>query len=67
MDVMSRQASTWEPADSDLQGEVFMDPALVNGTRVDFDVFDLSGSIYPEAHKACLHPMWTLCFVYTSC
>ena len=41
----SGQASTREPADSDLQGEVLMVPALVNGKRVDFHVFDLAGSI----------------------
>ena len=41
----SGQSSTREPADSDLQGEVLMDPALVNGRRVDFHVFDLAGSI----------------------
>ena len=41
----SGQSSTREPADSDLQGEVPMDPALVNGRRVDFHVFDLAGSI----------------------
>ena len=41
----SGQASTREPADSDLQGEAFMDPALVNGRRVDFHVFDMAGSI----------------------
>ena len=39
------QASTREPADSDLQGEAFMDAALVNGRRVDFLVFDFAGSI----------------------
>ena len=38
-------ASTGKVADSDLQGEAFMDPALVNGKRVDFYVFDLAGSI----------------------
>ena len=41
----SAQASTREPADSDLQGEAFMDPALVNGKRVDFHVFDLACSV----------------------
>ena len=41
----SGQAGTREPAGSDLQGEAFMDPALVNGRRVDFHVFDLGGSI----------------------
>ena len=40
-----RQASTRDPADSDLQGEALMDPALVNGRCVDFHVFDLAGSI----------------------
>ena len=41
----SGQASTREPVDSDLHGEAFMDPALVNGKRVDFHVFDLAGSV----------------------
>ena len=41
----SGQASTREPADSDLQGEAFTDPALVNGKHVDFHVFDLAGSV----------------------
>ena len=41
----SGQASTREPADSDLQGEAFMDPAMVYGRRVDFHVFDMAGSI----------------------
>ena len=41
----SGQASTREPGDSDFQGEAFMDPALVNGRRVDFHVFDMAGSI----------------------
>ena len=42
----SGQASTREPADGDLQGSVFdLNPALVNGKRVDFHVFDLSGSV----------------------
>ena len=40
----SGQASTREPADSDLQGEAFMDPALVNGRRVDFHVVAMAGS-----------------------
>ena len=39
------QASTREPADSDLQGQAFMDPVLVNGRHVDFHVFHLAGSI----------------------
>ena len=41
----SGQSSTRDPADSDLQGEVLMDPALVNGRLVDFHVLDLAGSI----------------------
>ena len=41
----SGQTRTREPANSDLQGEAFMDPAFVNGRRVDFHVFDLAGSI----------------------
>ena len=28
-----------------MQGEAFMDPALVNGRRVDFHMFDMAGSI----------------------
>ena len=40
----SGQASTREVANSDLQGEAVMDPASVNGKRVDFHVFDLAGS-----------------------
>ena len=31
---MPRENMPREPADSDLQGEVLMDPALVNGRRV---------------------------------
>ena len=42
---ISWQASTREPADSDLQGQAFMDPVLVNGRHVDFHVFHLAGSI----------------------
>ena len=38
----SGQTST---RDRDLQGEAFMDPALVNAKRVNFHVFDLAGSI----------------------
>ena len=41
----SGQASTREPADSDLQGVSFLDPALVNGMRVHFHLFDMAGSI----------------------
>ena len=41
----SGQASTREPADSDLQGVSFLDPAVVNGQRVDFHLFDMSGSV----------------------
>ena len=41
----SAQSSTREPADSDLQGVGPLDPALINGKRVDFHVFDLSGSV----------------------
>ena len=41
----SGQASTREPGESDLQGEEFMDPALVNIRRVDFHVFDLADSL----------------------
>ena len=32
------------PTDTDLQGVTFMDPVLVNGKCVDFDMFDLRGS-----------------------
>ena len=38
------QASAREPADTDLQGVSFLDPVLVNGKRVDFHMFILSGS-----------------------
>ena len=41
----SGQASSWGPADSDLQGVSFIDLAVVNGKRVDFHLFDLAGSI----------------------
>jgi hypothetical protein len=41
----SAQASTKEPADAHLQGDAVLDPALVNGKRVDFHVFDTSGSV----------------------
>jgi hypothetical protein len=41
----SGQASTREPADAHLQGDGPLDPSLMNGKRVDFHVFDLSGSI----------------------
>ena len=41
----SGQASTREPADIDLQGASFLDPALVNGKRVNFHLVDLAGSI----------------------
>lgn len=37
----SGEAGTREPADGDLQGEAFMDPAAVNGQRVDFHLIDL--------------------------
>jgi hypothetical protein len=40
----SAQASTREPADAHLQGDA-LDPALVNGKRVDFHVFDTAGSV----------------------
>ena len=33
-----RHASTREPTDTDLQGVSFLDPALVNGRHVDFDL-----------------------------
>ena len=38
------QASSREPADADLQGVSFLDPALVNGKRVDLHMFVLAGS-----------------------
>ena len=38
------QIRTREPADTDLQGVSFLDPVLVNGKRVDFHMFILSGS-----------------------
>ena len=41
----SRQANSKEPADTDLQGVYFLDPALVNDTHVIFHMFDLAGSI----------------------
>ena len=41
----SGQASTREPADVDFQGVGILDPAFVNGKRVDFHVFDPSGSV----------------------
>ena len=58
------QASTTKPADSDLQGEAFMDPAFVNGKRVDFHVFDLAGSIDADvmitdpAAPSCVQKGW---------
>ena len=45
MQLRTLLCSTRVPADSDLQGEPFMDPALVNGKHVDVHVFDLAGSI----------------------
>jgi hypothetical protein len=39
----SAQASTREPADAPLQGGAVLDPAVVNGKRVTFHVFDTSG------------------------
>lgn len=36
---------TRESADRGLQGEAFMEPALVNGESANFHVFDLAGSI----------------------
>jgi hypothetical protein len=39
------QVSTREPADAHLQGDVALSTALVNGKRVDFHVFDTSGSV----------------------
>ena len=36
--------STREPADTDSQGVSFLDPALVNGPRLDFHLVDLAGS-----------------------
>ena len=48
------QASTREPADRDLQGASFLDPALVNGKRVDFHLVDLAGSIGADA--IIVHP-----------
>ena len=41
----SGQASITKPADSDLQGASFLDPALVNGKRVDLHLVDVAGSI----------------------
>jgi hypothetical protein len=41
----SAQASTRERADALLQGDAVLDPSLVNGKRVDFHVFDNSGSV----------------------
>jgi hypothetical protein len=41
----SAQASTGESADSHSQGDAALNPALVNGKRVDFHVFDTSGSV----------------------
>ena len=41
----SGQSSTREPADSDLQGVSYLDPALVNGKRVDCHLFDMAGSV----------------------
>ena len=38
----SAQASTREPADSHLQCDAVLDPALVNGNRVALHVFDTS-------------------------
>ena len=52
----SGQASTREPADNDLQGASFFDPALVNGKRVEFRLVDLAGSI--GAHVMIVDPMF---------
>ena len=41
--VISLFCTRWKPADTDLQGVYFLDPALVNG--VDFHMFDIAGSI----------------------
>ena len=41
----SEQSYTREPADSDLQGVSFLDPALVNGERAAFHLFDMAGSV----------------------
>jgi hypothetical protein len=41
----SAQACSRELAVAHLQGDVVWDPALVNGKRVDFRVFDTSGSV----------------------
>jgi hypothetical protein len=38
----SAEASTREPAAAHLLGDAVLDPALVNGKRVDFHVFDTS-------------------------
>jgi hypothetical protein len=44
------QASTKEPADARLQGDAVLDPALVNGTRMDVHVFATSGSVGCAVH-----------------
>ena len=41
----NHQASTREPADADWHGVSLLDPALVNGKRVDFHLFDMAGSV----------------------
>jgi hypothetical protein len=41
----SAQVGTMEPADAHLQGDAALDPAFVNGKRVDFLVFDTSGRV----------------------
>ena len=51
----SGQASTGEqPADTDLQGLSLLDPALVNGKRIDFYLVDMAGSV--GADVMIVHP-----------
>ena len=39
------EAGGRQPADADLQGVSFLDPAMIDGMRVDIHLFDPAGSI----------------------
>ena len=61
-DHKSGQASTREPADTELQGVSSLDLCLVNGKRVDFHMFDLAGSIGADTMLVDVYLLFMYCF-----
>ena len=62
----SGQASTRVSAGNDLQGVSFLDPALVNGKRVDLHLVDVAGSIGADFMIVDPTAPSYICLLYTS-